>query len=270
MKTKLLLLSAAFGLGISNVQAQSLIFSEDFGDISNGDTLTSSNTNYDSIRNNVNNASALNPSTIGGGASMTYGGASGASNENFYVRYDNPVSDDYMLTTTMFSVKFDDLSSGSWVYFEGGDTNNNFGNGTFQGSLFMWGIQVDGNQLRYRSSSESWLIGGLPTLSEGVRYDFHIVANLSDETVFYGDDSVAHQSMDIFLNGNLVGDDLSIQGNSGSVGMKVYQINNENMTFEFDNHSVYSGAVAIPEPSSILMMALAGLAAFGILRNRKK
>jgi len=268
MKTKLYLLTAALGLTSALAFGQTLLFSEDFGSITNETILTNNNTGYDSIRNNNNNALALNPSTIGSGSSMTYGGAAGASNENFYVRYDDPVTGEYMLTTTKFSIKFDDLSSGSWVYFEGGDTGNNFGNGTFQGSALMWGIQIDGSQLRYRSSSESWLLGGLPTLSENVQYDFHIVSNLSGETVTYGADTVANQSMDIFLNGILVGDDLSIQGNSGSVGMKVYQISNENMTFEFDNHEVYSGALAIPEPGTLALVGMFGLAIYAF-RKRK-
>ncbi len=268
LRTKLTALAAILGLGLSTgLMGQTKIFSEDFGEISDGTTLTTSNTGYDNVRNNDENAVALNPSTIGSGSSMVYGGAATTSNENFWVKYNNPVQE-YDLTTSRFSVKFDDLSSGSWVYFEGGDTGNNFGNGTFQSAQMMWGIQVDGQQLRYRSSNDSWLIGGLPTLTADTQYDFHIVSNNSGDSVSYDGRTLGNEAMDIYLNGDLVGEGLSIPGNANSVGMKVYQISNSEMTFEFDNHEVFSGAVAVPEPE--FYGALIGLAALGFVVYRRR
>lgn len=240
-----------------------IIFSEDFGTIADGTTLTDSNTGYDNVRNNNFDAVALNPSTIGSGASMSYGGATGGSNENFYVDYGAGSLD---VTTTTFSLKGSSLSGGDWIYFEGGDGDSNtmFSNAGFASAEMFWGIQSNDGALEYRASG--WQSASF-TLTDDTAYDFHIVANRSGSTISYGSESVANNSIDLYINGTLIGNDLAAESSVNSIGMKLYQVNG-GTSFEFDNHVVYNEAVAVPEPS--VYAAALGLLALGFVAWRRR
>lgn len=71
--------------------------------------------------------------------------------------------------------------------------------------------------------------------------------------------------MDIYLNGILVDDDVDVTTSGLSAnGFRIYSINQGD--FEIDNINLYDSAVAIPEPSTVLLGALGTLA---LLRRRR-
>ena len=199
---------------------------------------------------------------------MDYGGATGASNENIYVDYGVGALD---VTTTSFSIEFSGITNGDWLYFEGGDGDNNtmFSNGNFASAELMWGLQYDGSDdtLEYRNGG--WQDTGI-TLSDSTQYDFHIVANNSASSVTYGANTVAGGTMDLYINGVLEQDNLAIEGGRDSIGMKITQEGDGSaVDFQFDDHIVWDGATAVPEPGTFALFAgLMGLVYVMVKRRR--
>ena len=251
-----------------------VVLSEDFDSYTLGQDLVAENDTY-TIRNKGVGGTAI-ASTIGAGNSLLFGGANSGSAALFHVDY----GQEYGVTTNKFSFKTNGIANGDFAFWEGesstyGGTALN-GNSTFSSNDVSWLIMYDTsqNRLEYRGSSWSG-IADSPVLVDDTQYDVHIVANNTEESVLYGDRLLAGDSMDFYLNGDLIAGNLAIRGSELSSGFKFYQVGTgtePHLTIEFDNHQVFDEAIAVtPVPEASSFAVVAGLfgATFTLLRRRR-
>ena len=265
MNSKLLLTLA--GLTVTgSLSAQTLLFSENFGTLANGTTLTTANTSFTYVRVSTGANSSLtaqNPSSIGTGASglllSTSGSLTGIGTSGF-----SPLN----LGTFNFSLQ---LPSTQGTFFFGLGTGGFFANNnTFSSADLTAGFQITAaGQLQVRSSNTAFTSIGTPLLA-GTAYDFSIVFNNSGSAVTYGGGSVANATADVYINGVLVGDDVTI--NAAQATANAFRIYTTGAAatgaYQVDNVALYNGAVAIPEPSTVAIGML-GLAGMMALRRRR-
>ena len=221
-----------------------VVFSEDFGTLANGTQLTSSNTDFDYLRVGTGGGSytALNPSTVGSGASMALVGSTSTSLAGVGLSTGLGVGTTMSMT---FSYK---PSATTGDLFLGMGTGSTFtGNGTFASTDLLWAIQSDAGNLEYRA--DGWNNASY-TLSANTQYDFEII--------------VDGGSMDLSINGSLVLDGVNVQGSQNGDGFRFYGISGSD-THEIDNIVIYDSV--IPEPATMSLLAVGGLVA--LARRRK-
>ncbi len=187
----------------------------DFGTVADGTTATSSNTGFGGVRIGTGGGGFLikNPGhSIGSDAELL-----GIAPANTSVNSVGVTSNEYGPATNVFTIKFDVYlsggSSGTWYFFAGNGTA--FGSAQsapFTGSEVFAGIQfvfgVSNTITANNRNVAAWTqISGTP-FAQNVGYTVAVVGNNSTNTVTYGNNSVAANSYDLFVNGILAGDDL--------------------------------------------------------------
>lgn len=267
MKIKTLLstfmASAALVGFASPVTAQTAEFSEDFGTISSGTTITTSNTNLTYVRkgSGAPNISAINPSSFGSGSSASIQ-TTGGSITGIGVKNTLTTSDVYT-----FSVDFliNDVSAGD-IVFGVGSGSAFTGNSSFTTSHGLFWLQSDSGNFERRTSS-GWSNIGL-TLQDNTAYSLHVVANGSSSDISYGDNSVAAGKMDIYMDDALLADDQTITNSLQADGFRIYSQNGG--IGEIDNIALYASAeaVVVPEPSTYALLAGMFALASVMLRRR--
>lgn len=268
MYTKSLLSIVSMALA-SGLSAQTLLFSEDFGTLANGTAISTANTALTYVRVSTGGGSsitALNPSTAGAGSSgvivSTSGSLSGIGVVSGGLASFNSGTFGFGLTVP--------ATQGTFFFGIGTGTTTFTNNTTFVGTDLLAGFQITAaGQLQVRSTNTVWTNVGSTTFTAGT-VSVSIVFNNSGASIDYAGGSVANTRADVFVNGVLVGDDVTINAAQASAsGFRLYATGAAGAGgYEVDNISVISGIAPIPEPSSIAL-GLAGLAGLVALRRRK-
>lgn len=239
-----------------------LVFSEDFGTLANGTTLTTSNTAFTYVRTSTGTGaedpSAINPSNVATGASGYLESPSG-SLTGVGVQNTLPTSSVY---TFSVGFRFSDVTAGDIVFGLGSGTAFT-GNGTFTTSQGLFWLQSDAGNFERRTSDWNDVGTGI-TFANATNYSLHVVANGSASAVNYGSETLAAGTMDIYLNGTLVDDGVAVTNSLSADGFRAYSINGTGV--EIDNVSLWNSAEAIPEPTAAL---LGSFGLLGLLRRRR-
>ncbi|HNB51855.1 MAG TPA: hypothetical protein PK530_07925 [Anaerolineales bacterium] len=211
-----LLIVCILGLCIFEVAYAATSFSENFDSLIPGTSITTSNTNFTYVRIGSGGGTITAESAVSGEPYMRLGGSTITSLNGVGIQ---STLGNLNLLTLNFRLNLEDTN---------GDLFIGAGNGTmftsnviFVTTQLMFGIESNNGNLDYRTTG--WNSTG-QTLTPGVNYDFHIVVNRSGSAVNYGSYSVANGTMDLFIDGVLVGDNLPIANNQNATGFRIYQV----------------------------------------------
>ncbi|MBP6472478.1 MAG: hypothetical protein KBE23_12940 [Chloroflexi bacterium] len=193
------------------------IFTETFNSLIAGTPISTVNTSFDYVRIGSGGGSITAEQAASGEMHMRLGGASGSSLNGVGIQNSFGGSN---VVTLNFRIRLEDTLGTVFVGMGSGNTFTT--NSTFATADLMWGIQSNAGSLQYRTTT--WNNLG-QNLSPGSNYEFHIVANRSGTTINYGSYSVANGTMDLFINGTLVGNDIAITNNQNVSGFRIYQVN---------------------------------------------
>ena len=253
--------SAALVGFASPVTAQTAEFSEDFGTIASGTTITTSNTNLAYVRtgSGAPSITAINPSSFGSGSSASIQ-ATGGSLTGIGAKNTLTSSNVYTLSVDFL---ISDVSAGDIVFGVGSGTAFTTAN-TFITSNGLFWLQSDSGNFERRTSS-GWSNTGL-TLQDNTSYSLHVVANGSSSDISYGGTSVAAGTMDIYVDDALLADDRTVTNSLQADGFRIYSVNGA--LAEIDNIALYASAVAVPEPGTYAL--LAGLLALASVMLRRR
>jgi PEP-CTERM putative exosortase interaction domain len=224
-------------LTIAGANAQTIVFSENFGNLTDGTDISTSNTSltYVRIGNGGGSIVAENPSSFGPGASAFITGPTNASLNGIGVQ---STLDFHGASIITFSVdlRFTDLSGNVVIGLGSGGVFTNHNGFSTNDGLF-W-LQANGTNLQRRTSSNWVDISGV-TLAVDTNY-----------TLLVEVDVTAGQ-MDIWLNGSQVADGVGVTTASitDPTGFRIYSVNGSNV--EIDNIVL----TAVPEPASAVMLA---------------
>ena len=241
MKRRLLtqasVIAMVFAIAVVPVLAAQ-VFVEGFGDSAldtDGTAITTSNTSFTYVRTGSGGGSieSQNPSSLGGGVnnsnSMRLGGSSSTSLNGVGVTDDtfSPVMD---VTTMNLKMKIEsNVATNDAFYITMGDGSSFSSNTVFDTSHLMWGLRIHNGTVEYRTSGGSWNDVSTPatTLSDGTEYHLHIVANRSGSTIenYNVDEDIADGKMDLYIDDNLVANDIDITNNQNATAFRIYQIN---------------------------------------------
>lgn len=242
-----------------------LVFSEDFEGLTNGEDLTTSNTalTYIRIGTGLGVIDALTPGNFGtGGSAIVTQNTSSSSLNGIGVASTLPASNLYELS---MDLRLTDLTGDVVI---GVGTGSAFtGNTTFTTAQGLFWLQSDSGNFERRTSS-AWVdVGGGTSFALNTNYTLRVLANGSSSAVAYSGGSLAANTMDIYLDGTLLDDDVPVTTPGLSAnGFRIYQINLGN--FEVDNIQLYD-TVAVPEPST-LALSVIGVAATGWTARRSR
>jgi hypothetical protein len=247
----------------------------DFGTLADGTTATSSNTGFGGVRIGTGGGGFLikNPGySIGSDAELL-----GIAPANTSVNSVGVTSTEYGPATNVFTIKFDVYlsggSSGTWYFFAGNGTSFGTAQTTaFTGSDIFTGIQfvfgVSNAITANNRNGAAWTqISGTP-FAQNVGYTMAVVGNNSTNTVTYGNNSVAANSYDLFVNGNLVGDDLAKAQLTAAASINAFRFYGQSSTsnvatIAIDNIVWYNSVDA----GIALPVELSSFAAFSIGKN---
>lgn len=250
------------------------IFTETFDILAAGTAIATTNTAFDYVRIGTGGGSITAEEATSGEMHMRLGGTSSSASLNGVGRQSDLGG--ATVTTLNFRVKLEDTLGD---FFIGMGTGTTFtGNMMFTGADLMWAVLLDNGAVKYRVGTV-WNNSG-QTLTANTNYDFHIVANRSGSTVTYGANSVADGTMDLFIAGTLVGDDLTIANNQNATGFRIYQINGSSYA-RFDSITIDNVALppftptavafsGLSATSPLISLAMALLATTGLLVLRKR
>lgn len=242
------LVFAAVGVSVSADAAP--VFSEDFGNLANGTTITTSNTDFTYVRVGTGGGSitALNPSTLSTGASMVLAGPTSTSLNGVGVQSGLGLTDEAELS---FKLKFADVSSGTLFIGMGSGTMFT-GNGTFAGGSLFFGLQSLSGVLQYRDNSGAsgnWVNAGF-TFVDDTDYDMAIFGNGSD--------------LQISINGSPLALITDSRNSQNADAFRIYAVSGA-VSYELDDI-----IVQVPEPSTFALLGCGaiGLAVYAKRRRR--
>ncbi len=262
---KILVLAAMvfYALAVNKTSNAGLIFSENFGSLSNNATITTSNTDFTYVRSGTGGSVvALNPSNFGSGSSLNLGGSSGGSLTGVGVQ--TGLGSNRLIDFSL-DLRAINGTTGTLVMLMG--SGNTFTtNNTFANNDLFFGLQITSGALQYRvSNAWSNVTGG--TITQDIGYNLRVVANGTANSVSYGiSDLVGASRMDIYLDGVLIGNDLSFTNLQDASGFRIYQVNSSRR-FEIDNISISNSVSSVPEPSALLLVG--SIIGTGLLRRRR-
>ncbi len=244
MKIKSIILSMA-AFAMAGTTHATIVFSEDFGVLDNGTTITTSNTDLTYVRIGTQGGGieALNPSTVGTGASALITGPTGGSLNGIGVG--SELDFDSAPTITMaFDFKITDASGTVvWGLGSGSSFTGNAGFNTSQG--LGW-FQASGTDLQRREGGD-WI--SMTDLSVNTAYAFFVSFNVADNT------------MSVTLDTDEIAENVPVTTPGVDPdGIRIYSVNGSNI--EVDNIEL----TAIPEPATAL---LGGLGLLALLRRRR-
>lgn len=215
--------------------------------------------------------SLVNP---GSGRSSLVGTASGSTSVNKFSIYD-------FVGTGLFSVEaeltFSGGDSGNWQLFVGNGATFTNNSGfvmaeTFTGLRWDYEPAAGLTMSRRADGSESWLVSGLPTLSQNTSTTLAIYGNNTTAAVTYGDHTLAPGTWDLWVDGAAVSTGLpkaSLPTGTTIDSLMFYGASStaNAATLTVDTLS-YANAVPEPTAWSLALMAIGTLLAGGRWRQR--
>lgn len=247
--------------------ASAQTFTENFGSLTNGTTITTSNTSLTYVRVGTGGGSvlALAPSNFSGSAAVITSPTSTSLNG---IGVQNTLT-----ASSMYDFSFDfRLSStvGDFVIGLGSGTafTQNGALNTAQG--LVW-LQSDDGNFERRTSSGSWSdVGGGTALSAATNYSVRVVANGSASSYSYVGGTLLAGTMDIYLNGSLIDTGVSVT-TAGLVadGFRFYTVSGSGSAVEIDNIS-FTALTSVPEPSTYTAIAGALVLSGVVMRRRRR
>lgn len=188
------------------------------------------------IGNNGGSFNLNNPglTDLGSGSELNAIAASSSSVNKMSI-YDYTA---YKSFYTRFFIRFDGGTSGTWYFFQGNGNsfsdNNTFSNNeVFSGIKWIFG--ANGTiSLNYRNGS-SWVSPGNNPFRQSATYKIEIYGNNTTSTISYAynncsSNSLAPDKWDIWVNGNLAGDDVSKSGLPNNSDIDSWMFYSENST----------------------------------------
>jgi hypothetical protein len=192
----------------------------DFGNVAEGTVATAANTAFSGVHIGSGGGSFIvkNPGQeIGYQAELQGVAPTGSSINSVGISAGTGFGDSSSTFTVAFEVCFKGGSSGSWFFFAGNGTSFNSAQSVvFTGSQVFAGIEwsfgtSDAITTSNRSGS-GWATTGIlgTPFAQNVSYTVTVVGNNSSSTVNYGaGQNVSADTYDLWVNGTLVGNDLS-------------------------------------------------------------
>jgi hypothetical protein len=256
LKTQLtaLALAVVFTAAASGQILQS-VFSEDFGALVDNTTITTANTDLTYVRVGTGGGSIVskNPSSFSGPSALITGPSNTSLNGIGATGFD-------ALPIYELSLNFRLSNTTGQMVVGVGDGDRFTGNTVFTTAQGLFWLQVNAGQLQRRNSS-SWVDIG-SALSQDTNYALRVIANASTDVFTYDTDvTLAAGTMDIYLGGNIVANNVAVTNSLEATAFRIYSVNGSN--FEIDNISIS----AVPEPSSYA--AIFGVLALGFAMVRR-
>lgn len=253
---------AAYSVASGGAFSATLIYQEDFGNVTPSTAITSSNTSLGAARPS-NGSLTATTSTIGTGSSLRFSAATTAGTASG--AWIAKGSFGALTTMTMeFSVTLSTMQTGALgiTMGNGNTVANNLTNDGRNNDHFLWDLAILGasGKVQHMTSTGTYQDTGA-TLSAGLSYQFLIQVNATAAAV----DGVAANTMSLYINGALVADDLQLRGatsnaNGFRMGARSATAAGD-LVGEIDDIRVSNGIVAVPEPSmAVLCMGGAVLA----------
>jgi hypothetical protein len=242
------LLALSVVAGLSSIAfGQTEVFSEDFGTITDGTSITTSNTNLTYVRvgNQGGSIESVNPSSFGSGASALISGPTGGSLNGLGVQSGLNFTD---VPQIIFSADLRLTHSAGTVVIGLGSGTSFTGNGTFATAQGLFWLQFNGTTFERRTSA-AWETMGSVTVD--TNYTLVVDVNREDGT------------MSVFLNGILFAEDVAVTTSAVNPdAFRIYSITGSNI--EVDNITL----TAVPEPAAFT--AIFGVLAFGFVLIRRR
>lgn len=266
----LIVVLALGAFGVQKIPAGE-VFSENFGSLPAGTTITTDNTglNYARVGSSSTGSGpgnflyATNDQFSGTSAVLGALGGSltgiGVSNlTSFAVG---------TLSASLYAPSASDLNG---LYITLGTGANFVNNSTFSTAQLTAGLSFFNGNIQTRTGS--WVNIGTDIFSGNTAYDLSFVFNDSSSPVNYGTGySLAPGTGDVWINGSLYGDDISIAGNQTVSAFRIYTVSSSS-PFEIDNVLLSDSADApavVPEPSAFVLAALGGLSCLPFFRKKR-
>jgi hypothetical protein len=239
-----------------------LVFDEEFGSLPDGTTLTTSNTDFTYIRkgSGASDPAVIRPAQVGSGSSIFVKGVSG-SLTGVGVKETLTLSSIYTMSVNF---RFTDVSSGNVVIGVGNGSSLS-GNSAFNTSHGLFWLQSDNGNFEQRISGKWSNVNEATTFEDDTNYSLQVIANGGSNSLSYSGGDVAAGKMDIYLNGNLLEDDVAVTNSLTANGFRIYSVNGVGV--EIDDIKLWNEAIAVPESSSAALLGLAGLV---LLTRRRK
>jgi hypothetical protein len=233
-------------LAIPQIAAAAPVFSEDFGTLANGTTITTSNTDFTYVRVGSGGGSitALNPSTLSSGASMILAGPTSTSLNGVGVQTGLGLTS---VAELSLKLKFDNASTGT-LFIGMGQGTTFTGNSVFSTSDLLFGVQSNAGILQYRTDS-GWTNAGF-TFASDTNYDLFIAADGAN--------------LQISVNGSPLSPISDSTNNQNGDGFRIYAVSGA-VNYEMDDI-----IVQVPEPTGVALGGIGLVALAGIARARRK
>jgi hypothetical protein len=264
-----------------------LIWSQDFGSLADGTAITTAN-----VPANTGTGSTKGLTSVGGTLTATSGQFSGASallsgaSSGFqWVNGSDSGNSTFKTGVLDFSVFSSSTLSAFQVFLGSGPSfEGTSGLAGMANSDVTAGFQFTGGQLQTRSSTANNTFANVGSVgfAGNTAYNFSIVFNDAATNFSYAAGagylagSVASQTADIYVNGTLLDDNVTIAGGGtgsvGNVGGVRFETTAATPSVIVDNSQLYKltgAAVPTPEPSAVALATLGGIACFFIARRRR-
>jgi hypothetical protein len=262
----LVIVACAAVLATMDASGGGILFSEDFGSLSDAAALTPSNTAFTYIRLSAGASPILEAQSPGSftGSSLLLGATttslSGVGVSGGYTPFN--------IGELSFDVRLPSgLASNSTLFFGVGTGPTFTKNVTFSGNELTAGFQIHQYKLQTRTSTNVWAdVGEL--LSPDANYRVDIYFNGSSSPYDYGKGSVDAGAADVYVRGVLMGKSVSIRNVVNTSAFRIYATSvPAGSAYELDNVTLVD--YTVPEPS-VAMALMAGWALIaGTVRRRK-
>ena len=244
------------------------LFMENFGSLADGTALTVNNTSLTYARVGTGAGAFLNarnPGSFSGASAWMLATSSSLTGMGVM----NGTFAPFDVGTFSFSFHTPpSFSTANDLFAFVGSGNMFSGNSVFSGNDLTSGLAIAGGQLETRNSQNAWENVGSPLLPD-TSYDLSIIFNGSGSTVSYGSDSVAAGKGDVWLNGALWGDDVSIRDAVSVSAFRLYCQGTASGTgYEIDTIVLDNRVPTVPEPSAFALVAGLFLGIAVVFRKR--
>lgn len=271
---KLLAIFAASILTINYANA-SILFSEDFNSLADETTITNRNTGFSYVaagssnsESTVSLAQAVNPSTIDSGSSLRLAADPGSTTAERTTYVGHNSINAGTIQTFAITLNITSLNGGSIAFGMGGGNTVRVGTNANQNlAHYLWRIVVDSSgNLQYTTGGSN--INAGYTLSLNTVYDIVVQVNATDDIFSQDGITIASHTLDLYVNGELVGNDLALQNGSQSestaTAFRIAAIastaaNGGQIDAQFDDIKIWDTIVAVPEVASLGMFAIGGI-----------